>query len=80
MKLTISYSPATLDNAGSSEIDLLMLASSRLPCLGIGVILVVFRTSENVKDKRKALIIDLIKRSVTGTLALRVCAFSMPGA
>ena len=70
MKLTISYSPPTLDNAGNSEIGLLLLASSRLPCLGISVILVVFQTSENAKDKRKALIIDLIKRSVTGTLAL----------
>ena len=48
--------------------------------MGISVILVVFQTSENAKDKRKALIIDLIKRSVTGTLALRVCTFSVPGA
>ena len=80
MKLTISYSPPTLDNVGNSEIGLLLLACSRLLCLGISVILVVFQTSENAKDKRKALIIDLIKRSVTGTLALRVCTFSVPGA
>lgn len=52
-KLTISYSPATLDNVGSSEIGLLLLANSRLPCMRIGVILVVFQV---LGDKRKALI------------------------
>ena len=48
-KLIISHSLANL--AGNREIRLLLLGSSWLPCLGIGVILAVFQTSGNFEAK-----------------------------
>ena len=60
----------------------LLLGSSWLPCLGIGVILAVFQTSGNVEAKREALMIDVIKGSVINRLSLRtrVGTLSIPGA
>ena len=52
----------------------LLLGSSWLPCLGIGVISAVFQNSGNVEAKREALTIDVIKKgSVINRLSLRHC-------
>ena len=69
-------------NTGSREIGLLLLGSSWLPCLGIGVISVVFQNSGNVEAKREALMIDVIKGSVINRLSLRtrVGTLSIPEA
>ena len=74
-----SRKPAlTMQVAGKS----VLLISSCLPCLGMGVISAVFYTSGNVEDKREPLMIDVMKGGVINRLSVRtrVCILSITGA